>query len=462
MARFALPVRSYKHRATQASPSRIVNCIPESLPPDAKTPMVLVRLPGIASFATPGNGPIRGMHAAFGDLFVVSGTGLYRVDSSGTETLIGSIPGVGSVCMAHNRAAIVVVAQPNAYWSDGVSGVTQITDADFTSRGAKYVRFLDNYMLFMEPNTDRFFGAEVGTVDDFDALDFASAEGSPDDLVGFEVDHRQAVLLGEESGELYENTGVAGFPFERAINGFFEVGCFNGDTIVKLDNSVVWVANDYTVRRLQGVTPQRISTHAVEQFLTGVDVSTLRAFSYSQDGHFFYVLTCSTGCWAYDVTSNEWAERETYPNAYYEWQYQASAHGRQYVGNAYSNAVGYFDAETYTENGGIQRMEWTYQPIYADGRLAFHDRFEVVLEYGVGLVTGQGSDPEIMLSYSDDGGKTWRNLPNRSFGRMGEYRRTVSWVGLGSSRMRVYRCAISDPVHVAVTDTQVEVRGGRL
>lgn len=473
MARLSLPVHSYSLRSKPASCVRLVNCYPELLPPDAKTRLILSRVAGVKSLATIGNGPIRGLHGAFGKLFVVSGSELYRVRQDGTTALIGqSISGSGLVSMAHNTAYVVIIAEPNGYYWANSSDTTgdavptptlaQITDVDFTARGAKYVQFLDNYLLFMEPNSGRFFGADLGSATSFDTLNFATAEAAPDDLVGMEVDHRQVVLLGEETGEIWENTDAAGFPFERAINGFFELGCFNGDTVVKMDNSIFWVANDYTVRRLVGVTPERVSTHALEQFLTTVDLTTARAYSYSQDGHFFYVLSFSTGCWVYDATTKEWHERSSYPNAYYIWQTCGQAHGRQYVGDAYSGAVGYFDPNTYTEVGALQRAEWTYQPVYAEGRLAFHKRLEVILETGVGLTTGQGSDPEMMMAYSDDGGITFTNLPNRSIGPLGHYKDRAIWNGLGSAPQRVYRGAISDPVKVVISDTQVDVVGGRV
>jgi hypothetical protein len=450
-----------------------MNCYPEALPPDAKTPLIISRAPGVKSLDDIGNGPIRGLHSAYGNLFVVSGSELYRVHSDGNIALIGeSISGSGLVSMSHNTQYVVIVAEPNGYYWDkanDASGdavptptLTQITDADFTSRGAKYVKFVDTSLLFMEPNSGRFFGADLGSASDFDALNFATAEAAPDDLVGMEIDHRQIILLGEESGEIWQNTGIAGFPFERAINGYFEIGCFNGDTVAKMDNSVFWVANDYTVRRLTGVTPQRVSTHAVEQFLTTVDLTTGRGYSYSQDGHFFYVLSFATGCWVYDATSNEWHERSSYPNDYYRWQTCAGVHGRQYVGDAFSGAVGYFDPETYTETGSLQRAEWTYQPIYAEGRRAFHKRLEVVMETGVGLTSGQGSDPEMMMAYSDDGGITFTNLPNRPIGRLGEREKRVIWNGLGSSTQRVYRGAISDPIKVVISDTTVSIDGGRI
>ena len=132
------------------------------------------------------------------------------------------------------------------------------------------------------------------------------------------------------------------------------------------------------------------------------------------------------------------------------------------VGDSTSNKVGYLSATDYDEFGSTQRMEWTYQVIYAEGQRAFHDRLEIVMETGVGLTTGQGVAPEVMLEYSDDGGSTYVSMPNRSLGALGKRENRVVWHNLGSSRQRVYRAAISDPVKVTLTDTQLEVRGGRL
>lgn len=459
MARIPLPFCSYRVRSTPASTARLQNCHIAALPAGAKTPTVLERVAGPKTFATVGTGPIRGKHTFDGDDFTVSGTSLYRVASDGTATLVGSIPGIGGVSMDNNPQYLVIVAEPNAYYTDGTT-VTQITDADFTVLGAKRVRFCKNYMVFQAAgNTGVFFWADVGSVVNYDALSYATAEGRPDPLAGIESDHGQFIALGETSVEIFDVTPNG---FESAINGAIEIGCFNGDTVCRFDNSVAWVADDYTVRRLAGTTPQQISTPAVEQFLSSVDVSTLRAYAYSQDGHFFYVLCCASGCFVYDVKSGEWAERGTYPDVYFRWQFHAYAHGRHYVGDFYSGAVCYFDPLTYTDNDGIQRMSWRYQPIYAENRTVVHRSFEVVLEVGVGITTGQGSDPEIMLAYSDDGGVTWTNLPNKKIGRMGEYRTRVRWSGLGSSSQRVYECAVSDPVRIAVVDTIVDVQGGAM
>lgn len=459
--RLSLPVSSYRDVSSIASTSRLVNCYAEQLPVDAKSPVSLVRSHGIASWTTVGTGPIYALLASGDYLYVVSGTKLYQVDQNKTITELGSIGTINSIDMERNADSVVVVNTPDAYYWDGTT-FGQITDADFTSRGATDVEFIDNYLVFVEPDSGRFYCADLGTVTDFDALNFATAEGSPDNLVGCIVDHRQLVLAGKESMEIWDNTGVAGFPFERAIGGLLEIGCLNGRTLAKQDNSVFWLANDYTVRRLDSATPVRISQHGIEAALRRMTISTGKGYAFSMEGHLFYVLSFFEGTFVYDATTREWHERQSYGYDYWRAQSHANQFGLDLVGDITSNKIGYLDRDTYSEWGDIQRVEWTYQPIYAEGRRAFHDRLEIICQTGVGLTTGQGSDPQIMLDYSDDSGKTFRSLPNRSLGAIGRYSDRVVWQRLGSTpKSRVYRGAVSDPVPLTLTDTQAEVRGGR-
>lgn len=463
--RFPLPVASSQLRSRPASTARLLNCYAEQLPPGAKTAALVQRTHGVEDLGEAGNGPILALHSAMGAIFAVTGSKLYRFNENlggGSSAVnLGDIGTPGNIDIDSNGSAVVVVNEPDAFYYDGTT-FAQITDVDFTARGAADVEFVDNWLLFREPNSGRFFGADLGSASSFDALNFATAEGFPDDLMGLKVDHRQVGLFGSETIELWQNTGIAGFPFERAINGLIEIGCLEGRTIAKQDNSIYWVANDFTVRRLEGTTPIRVSTHAVEQAISTGTAAAMRGFAYSQDGHLFYVLWAPEFTWVFDATTKEWHERSTYGYDYWLAGCHAQLGGINYVGDASSNRIGKLRSDIYTDFGITQRVEWTYQPVYAEQRLAFHDRLEIVLETGVGLSFGQGSDPEMMLDYSDDGGVTWTSLPNRKIGPLGKYETRVVWTRLGSARQRVYRAAVSDPIPVTIMDTQVEVRGGRL
>jgi len=175
-----------------------------------------------------------------------------------------------------------------------------------------------------------------------------------------------------------------------------ELGCLNGRTMVKCDNSVFWVANDYTVRRLDGVTPTRISQDGIEQQISAFTIAQARAWSYTQEGHLFYVLTFLKGRWSTmppprnGPSVRPMAILTGWPPAR---PVQCPRICRQCITErGVSGSSGPIPTRC-RRNAGILRMEWTYQPVYAQAGLAFHQRLETVVETGVGLATGQGSDP---------------------------------------------------------------------
>lgn len=475
--RLNLPVYSYKHRSQPFSSARLLNCYPELMPPGSPYPVVLMRSQGTKDWATAGSGSIRGLWQAeigfssgrLDRLYAVSGRELYSVDSAGTATLIGDIGTPNNIDFAHNDSALVVVNEPDAYYYDGTT-FGQITDGDFVTRGAANVDFLENFLLFREPNSDRMFGADLGSATDFDALNFVNADSHPDYLLGGLSIDRNYIAFGKKTTEFYTNTGVSGFPFERIINATIQVGLAAENLYGICFDVAYFIADDLTVRRLDGNQPVRVSTHYIEQLLQNTfTVSSGEAFSYWYEGHFFMGFTFNEGTIIYDAMTQEWHERKSYNRQYWRFSSMARFNNKWLAGDKDSNEIVELDVLTFDEavndptmGSNVQRMEWTYQPIYAEGVRAFHDRLEVRFEAGVGLTTGQGSDPKIMMEFSDDGGKTWEALPTRTLGKKGEYKDRAIWHNLGSSRQRVYRGSVSDPVPVYIGDTLVEVRGGRL
>jgi hypothetical protein len=467
MPSIPLPYASYALDSLPASCSRLVNCYIEQLPPDAKTPARLVRAPGIAVMDE-ATGPIDGMISTQGRLYVHTTLGVL-IEWTGFGTLgssAGAAKGPGLVDLAANTDNVVAVveggpvAEAASYFTITPPITSNfISDADFLSRGASQVEFLDNYVLFLEPRTGRFFGADLGSVTAFDALNYATAESQPDDNVGFIADHGQLIIFGGESGEIWQNAGIQGFPFTRLDGGRIQLGCAAGRSLASVDQTVFWLANDGTVRALNGVTPGRVSTHAIEKLITG-DVSGARAYSQSFEGHEQYVLHLPNNTVVYDAATQTWHERKTYGENTWLPSFHTRAFGKTLVANPGSVEIGYFDRDTFTEFGEPQVMSWTYQPVYAENRMASHLRLEVGLETGVG--TTSVTDPKIMLEYSDDGGNTFTHFSTQSLGAKGRRETRVMWHGLGMSNNRVYRMSVSDPVTLSVTDTSLDAVGARL
>jgi hypothetical protein len=76
----------------------------------------------------------------------------------------------------------------------------------------------------------------------------------------------------------------------------------------------------------------------------------------------------------------------------------------------------------------------------------FYRRLQIDMQAGIGLTQGQGSDPQIMLRWSDDGASTWSHEHWRSAGRRGKYAARAQWWQLGRSRQRTFEIVVSDPV----------------
>lgn len=91
---------------------------------------------------------------------------------------------------------------------------------------------------------------------------------------------------------------------------------------------------------------------------------------------------------------------------------------------------------------------------------SFYQMFQLDMETGVGLTTGQGEDPQVMLRWSDDGGHTWSHEQWVSAGRLGKYAHRAIWRRLGRSRDRVFEITYSEPTKCNLVGAFVDVEGG--
>ena len=467
---------SYVARSVNAADNRLVNLFPEATADGGKTAGFFNRAPGLKFQQTIGTGPIRALwaHQTNGsDFYVVSGTEFYKVTGlTATPTLLGTVTGTGPVSIADNGTQIFLACNPDGFIYNEVTNVfAKITDPDFA--GAVTVGYLDGYFVFNEPNSQKVWVTELLDGTSVDPLDFASAEGSPDGLVAINVDHREAWLFGTDSIEVWYDAGLADFPLTRIQGAFNEIGCVAAFSIAKLDNALFWLGTDARgqgiVYRANGYTGVRVSTHAIEYAIAQYgNLADAVAYTYQQEGHAFYVLTFPTGnaTWVYDVSTQAWHERAGWNTSLGEFtrhrsNCQCNFGGNTVVGDYENGNIYTLDLEVYADNGGIQKWlrSWRALPTGQNNlkRTAQHS-LQLDCESGTGLVTGQGSDPEIMLRFSDDGGHTWSNEHLSKMGKIGEYYRRVFWRRLGMTlklRDRVYEISQTDPVKAVIMGAEV-------
>ena len=463
---------AYVARSVNAADSRMVNLFPELVPEGGNEPAFLSRAPGLRLLTTVGTGPIRGMwqFGAYG--YVVSGTALYRVDTSWSATLLGTVTGTGPVSMADNGTQLFIAANGPSYIYNASTNVfAAITDPDFP--GAGTVGFLDGYFVFNEPNSQRIWVTSLLDGTSIDPLDFASAEGSPDGVVAIIVDHREVWVYGTNSVEVWYDSGEADFPLTRVQGAFNEIGCAAAYSVAKLDNGLFWLGSDARGRgivyRANGYTGTRISTHAIEwQIQQYGDLSDAIGYTYQQDGHAFYVLVfpSANATWVYDVATQAWHERAGWVDGAFT-RHRGNCQmsfGDEIVIGDYENGNLYaFDLNVYADNGAVQRWlrSWRALPTGADNMFrTTHHTLQLECETGVGLNSGQGENPQVMLRWSDDGGHTWSSEHWRSMGRIGAHGYRTIWRRLGMTmkiRDRVYEVSGTDPVRIFITAAELLV-----
>lgn len=473
MSQFPFVGGSYESRSKTLDAQRTINLYPEmseSGPGPSKSVVALIGTPGLALWATLAGGRIRGVIRFSATLAIaVCGANVYSLTTAGTATLITNIaPGSNLVSMASNGTVVMLVDGTPTSYAITPASATGVPFSNGAVVGADRVDFIDGYFVFNKIDTGQFQITKLYSTA-IDPLAFATAEGAPDKLLSLIVDHRELWLFGETSTEVWFNSGNVDFPFERIQGAFIEQGCAAKFSVAKMDNTVYWLTADDRgqgiVQRARGYQPQRISTHALEFAIASyARIDDAVAFTYQQEGHSFYMLSFPTAnkTWVFDASTNLWHERAWRDPADGSLdRHRAQCHmafaGANIVGDWENGNLYRLNLDTYTDNGAFIQRTRACSHLATDYKWQFFSALQIDMEPGVGIPSGQGSNPQAMLRWSDDGGFTWSNQMWAKIGKIGERRTRVRWRRLGKSRDRVFEVTISDPVKVAIIDASADV-----
>lgn len=454
---FAL--QSYKDESLAVSAQDIVNCYAELEPPDAKTPVKVSGVPGVDLFATCGAGPIRGAVELKGIAYVVSGQELYSLTATGATAICGvGIGGSGLVGIDTNEFQVAITDGANGWIYNVLTGVfSQITDPNFLP--AATVTSIDEYFIFDHASTDQFFLSPLlSGLGPYDATQFASANAQQGRVLSVHDVHATLALACENSIEFWEDTGALSFPWQRIISATVEIGIATPFAWVEADNGHFFLGNDLMFYRLVSGQPQRLSTHALEkQWAAYSDVSDAFCHLVTFGGHKMLYLTFPTGnaTFGYDLATGLWHRRASWRADGTTGRWRANCswfgfHTMMLIGDSASGRIGRINPSTYTEFGDPIVHDLTSPHIDGAGIEVFMPEFQLEMESGVGLATGQGANPQVALLYSDDGGRTWSNEDWLTIGAEGEYLTRLRWDRLGSFYQRALRIKHSDPTKFVI------------
>lgn len=453
---------SYRHKSLPLSAQVTKNFWPQIVDKNnAKSPYVLESFVGLKLFSTIDGNADRGMLEHKGVLYKVSGEKLFSVDSLGSATELGDIPG-GERCILEGiNGNVVIVTGGNVYQWDGAT-ITLATDVDLETPNG--VAHLNNQMIF-DGDDGRFGTSDVGDALSIDGLNYATAESNADDLQRVYSFNQLLYMVGDKTTENWYNSGVGNPPFDRLQGSVHPIGTEAPYSVASDNEAVYLLGHDRQAYILQGGQNKSISDYALtKEFTSYTDVSDATGWCMNLFGTWCYVLTfpIQGKTWVYPK-GGEWFEwssnnSRSYANSY------AFAYGKHLVGDYESGNVYELDQETYLDKDKNIIRSRVSAPLHggiigASGKPFTINSFNLMMESGTGILQGQGSEPEVMLSLSRDG-KTFDTEMRGKIGTMGEFLTEVRWDCLGQFESCIFKIQTSDPVYYSIHSAVANIEVG--
>jgi hypothetical protein len=455
--------------------------------------------PNLATTVTTGSGDgalelnitagYAGQNYAPGDQGTVDGS----VSGSGATYTVTAIGPGGSVVgfkLTPGSGYVVENNNPTAITSGNGDGtlqfnITAVQDNNFYPVDMTQfngliaqIGFVDGYVIATLQNSHTFQQSNLEDATVWNGLNISTISYFPDNITSMICDHRTIVFFSAKKAVVYYNSG-AGFPVFIPIQGaFIETGSGAAFATVQIDPSVFWLSQDdrgaLIANRSQGYNAQRISTHATELAWQQYGVtSDAVGWSYQEYGHSFWVLNFPSAnggagaTWAYDLSTGYWGKRGFYNSVTGTYTAdRAMCHTfnfeKHLVGDWATGTVYELSSLFYDDFGNAIRGYRRSPTISDENKWIYFKQIELDVEVGLGaqppLLDGDGQPrpPQVMLRWSNDGGKTWSNTYTLSVGAQGGYDTRVIMRMLGRARKRVWEVSWSDACPWRFADAYLE------
>ncbi len=462
-------------RAIAAGYNQCINLYPEYIETqDGVDVGALYSVAGLDKLATIGTGPCKGAcYVNNGDnlFYVVSGEKLYSVNSSFTSTEIGAVvSNLDIVQMISNTTQVAIFGGNHNYIYDIPTNTLSNLSLPFSNPIT--ASYQDGFGLANELGTNNWWQSNFKDLSTWQPLNFAQADSKPDPIVAMTSLHRLVYLLNSNSTEVWANAGTAGFSFQRVDGMFIEAGCVATNSLCLAGETMIWLGGNQQgnglIYLLKGPSsPEIISTQALTNRIQSYSrMDDAIAYSYTQDGHVFYVITFPSGneTWCYDLQTKLWHQRAGFNDgSFYRHRSQCylTYNGLNLVGDYENGNIYKYNLSKYTNDG--EPLKWLRAfeafPRGESPRQGFtFSSVELMME--TGITADSGTTPEVMFRWSDDGGYKWSTIRTESLGLIGETSKRVMWRRTGSTKkakgmIRVFEFSGTSPIRIAITGCRV-------
>lgn len=376
-----------------------------------------------------GEGPIQGIwrqdNTFDGDWMVVSGTALYRYDPVTNVTVsVGAIPG-DEICQFAGTDSRLLIAREGVLYSTDGSSVTTVVIPD--NQPVESVATINSYFLLSIQGSQRYYWIEPGETDP-DPLSFASAERIPDAIASINIVSDEIWFLGTSGPEVWTATGDNDAPFQRISGRVYSDGCLSkASTVPAVFNNapcLIWVTQTRSVVLAQG-SVNKISTESVEELLK--DATNIRAWTFRQNRHDFFVLTADEFTLAFNLTKPGWSRWDNYGSLNFRGHLGLMQQQVPYAGDKEDGRIWRLE-EGVQDDVGARIMEVTGLVSNMGPPIPCA---EVSVRVNAGWSPSYGFEPLLELRWSDDQGATWSDYIQLSLGDKGSYNKETVFKSLG-------------------------------
>jgi len=450
---------SYTSPSRPVSTQRTLNLYPEVVKGSTGlTQTALHNYPGLKPFAAGAGGEFdRGMHVFNSKLYQVAGGEFYLISASGVRTSFGSILGTNQVSMADNGVTLVIVTGAGEYTFDGsvltgpisISGANTPTNVEFINR------------QFIYDGNDGSFGVSGVGLTTVPAGNYGIPSYT---LIRSYVFNQNLYLFGSETIEPWQNTGGGQPPFARINQGIIEdTGISGRQAVSHTEKAMYFVSSKGDAKQLRGFQTETISSVAVanEWLSYTLADAIVQTFKFQSLDFVVFSFPTNNRTWCYVEQYDFWLELSDGVNDD-RWLGNSirRAYNKIFVADYSSGNMYELDKDTFTNNGNVVMRERVFTSLGGEKFGSPRQRYQMS-KLRLGVETGIGNaaepNPQLMISYSTDGGRSYGGEIFKDLGQDGEYNE-ISTDSNRHFKDLAVRVRITEPTKFALFSASLDIR----